>query len=53
VAENVQLRHRDTGEVIERAKSAVKFFPEYDVLTADGRVNSKATAVAHTAKKES
>jgi hypothetical protein len=53
VAEYVTLRHRDTGEEIRRAKDAARFYPDYDVLTSDGRVNAKATATTHTAKKES
>lgn len=53
MADTIQLRHKDTGEVIERAKGAAKFYPDYDVLTADGRVNAKATAAAHTTTKES
>lgn len=52
MADTVKLRHRATGEVLERPKSAAQFFPEYDVLTSDGRVNSKATAAAHPASKE-
>jgi hypothetical protein len=49
VADTVKLRHRDTGEVLERPKSAAQFFPDYDVLTADGRVNTKATAAIQPA----
>jgi hypothetical protein len=52
VAEYVTLRHRDTGEEITRAKDAAKFYPDYDVLTAAGRVNPKATTAAQTEKKE-
>lgn len=50
--EYVTLRHRDTGREITRAKSAAKFYPDYEVLTSDGRVNAKATAAAQSITKE-
>lgn len=52
MADTVHLRHRVTGEVIERAAGAAKFFPDYDVLTKDGRVNPTATAKAAHPEKE-
>lgn len=53
MADMVTIRHRDTGQERTVARSAVRFFPEYDVLTSDGRVNAKATTAATTTKKES
>jgi hypothetical protein len=50
--EYVTLRHRDSRREIVRAKSAAPFYPDYDVLTVDGRVNAKATATAQTTPKE-
>jgi hypothetical protein len=50
--EYVTLRHRDSKREITRAKSAARFYPDYDVLTADGRVNAKATAAVQTTTKE-
>ncbi len=52
MADLVTIRHRDTGEERTVTKTAARFFPDYDVLTAGGRVNSKATAAVHTSKKE-
>lgn len=44
VAETVTLRSPE-GQEVDKAKAAVPFFVNqgYVVLTADGRVNSKAT----------
>ena len=51
MAEYVSLRHPVTREELEKPKTAVPFFVNqgFEVLTSDGRVNSKATS---TAKKE-
>jgi hypothetical protein len=45
----VTIRHKSTGAERTVEKSAVAFFPDYDVLTKDGRVNPKATTTT-TAK---
>ena len=39
--ESVTIRHKSTGAERTVEKSAVAFFPDYDVLTRDGRVNPK------------
>jgi hypothetical protein len=52
VADLVTIRHPHTGETREVSKDAVPFFPGFEVLTADGRVNTKATVAAHGDQKE-
>lgn len=52
MADRVTLRSPE-GREFDVEKSAVPFFPDHTVLTADGRVNSKATAaVSDNDKKE-
>jgi hypothetical protein len=51
VADYVTIRHPHTGETREVSRDAVPFFPDFEVLTADGRVNAKATAAAHGDQK--
>lgn len=51
VADRVTLRSPE-GQEVEKSKDAVPFFTNqgYVVLTADGRVNAKATAAASQEK---
>jgi hypothetical protein len=51
VADSVTIRHPHTGETREVSKDAVPFFPGFEVLTSDGRVNAKATAAARGDEK--
>ena len=39
VADRVTIRHRQTLREREIARTAIPFFPEWDVLTSDGRRN--------------
>ena len=52
MADRVTIRHPHTRETRDVAKDAVPFFPDFEVLTADGRVNAKATAAARDTNKE-
>jgi hypothetical protein len=44
----VTIRHKTTGAERTVEKDAVPFFPDFDVLTKDGRVNPKATTTTKT-----
>lgn len=52
VADLVTIRNKDTGAERDIPKTAAPFFVNqgYELLTSDGRVNSRATTAA---KKES
>ncbi len=52
MADRVTIRHPHTRETRDVSKDAVPFFPDFEVLTADGRVNAKATAAARGENKE-
>jgi hypothetical protein len=45
--ESVTIRHKTTGAERTVDKTAVPYFPDYDVLTKDGRVNPKPATTAH------
>ena len=55
VAEYVTIRHRATGEELQKPKAAVErgFFPGYEVLDAAGRRKAQQPTTASSDKKES